>query len=206
MNHIFRTGIKVLVVIIVVLGGLYLVETYSGWRPFGNSTLMADIKRGVGILPPVESRDSNLPPGHEDTGMPNKQSQIFRCRVNGKTIYSDVPCDGARSKVIDTKRSAGIETADPLEVAKFRAEAFAAKLRGEPQPLPGAPSNEAQEPVPSDPSTAGLARARCEKLESYIAYLDGRARQPLSAPELAQIKREKKDRRQQLSDLDCMHA
>lgn len=48
--------------------------------------------------------------------------------------------------------------------------------------------------------------ARCAKLESYIAYLDGRARQPLSRPELAQIKRETKDRRQQLSDLDCMHA
>src|SRR5258706_12615712 len=102
MNQTFRTGIKVFVVIIVVLGGLYLADTYLGWRPFGNSTLVAGIKRSVGVGLPVESDDGNRPPEHENTGMANPQSHVFRCLVDGKTIYSDVPCDGTRSEGIDT--------------------------------------------------------------------------------------------------------
>ncbi len=126
--------------------------------------------------------------------MANPQSHIFRCHVNGKTIYSDVPCDGARSKVIDTKGSAGIQTADPWEVAKFKAQALAGNRTAEPKPVPG------------ESSSVNAVRARCDKLEKYIAYFDERVRQPLSRSEQAQNKKEAKDRRQQLSDLDCVHA
>ena len=190
MKQGFRFGIALLVAIMVVFGGIYLLDTHMGWRPFAGSTPMSEIKGSVGVVSPVENGGgSDLPLAHEDAATGKRHGQIYRCDVNGKTIYADVPCDGSRSRIVETGQSAGAGN-----VAKHRAQAPAAKVIGEPKP------------VPADPSRVSAVRARCAKLEKYIGFLDDRARQPLSGSELDSIKQEKKIWKQEQSDLDCMHA
>jgi hypothetical protein len=195
MNKVFRFRIALLVAIMVVFAGIYLLDTHMGWRPFAGSTRMSEIKGSAGTVSPVENGGgSDLPLRHEDAATGKRQGQIYRCDVDGKTIYADVPCDGPRSRIVETRQPARVQTADPGEVDKYRAQAPAAKIIAKPKA------------VPTEPSTVSAVRARCAKLEKYIGFLDDRARQPLSGSERDSIKQEKKIWSQEQSDLDCMHA
>jgi hypothetical protein len=156
---------------------------------------MSAIKRSVGIASPVENGDgSEVPLRHEDAATGKKQGPIYRCSVDGKTVYADVPCDGPSSKFVETGQSAGVRTADAGKAEKYKARVPAAKITGEPKP------------VPTGPSSVSAARARCDKLEKFIGFLDDRARQPLSGSELDSIKQEKKIWRREQSDLHCAPA
>jgi hypothetical protein len=203
MNKVFRFRIALLVAIVAVFGGIYLLDTHMGWRPFAGSTRMSEIKGSAGTVSPVENGGgSDLPLRHEDAATGKGQGRIYRCDVNGKTIYADVPCDGPRSRIVETRRPARAQTADPGEVDKYTAQAPAAKIAQ----APATKMSAKPKAVPTEPSSVATTRARCAKLEKFIGFLDDRVRQPLSDSELDSIKQEKKIWRQEQSDLDCVHA
>jgi hypothetical protein len=48
-------AVSFLAAVIVVFGGLYLIDRYAGWKPVGKSTRIPEIKGSVGAVSPIEN-------------------------------------------------------------------------------------------------------------------------------------------------------
>lgn len=85
MDQYIRNAIAFIGAVVVVFGGLYLVDLYSGWRLFADRTI-SDTRTRVAALS-----------GAQDPTVPNQEpKRIFQCIVDGKTITSYEPCDQAQ--------------------------------------------------------------------------------------------------------------
>jgi hypothetical protein len=102
MDQYIRNAISFVGAFVFVFGGLYLVDYYSGWRPFADwrpfegAMATTEMKERMGAVSPMAEagsaahRVSNDFSGRHDTVTDPKQ--IFRCDVYGKAVSSIEPC------------------------------------------------------------------------------------------------------------------
>ena len=49
-------------------------------------------------------------------------AQVYKCKVNGKTVYADAPCGGAKSAVMDIRQDRAVQTASAASTQEALAE------------------------------------------------------------------------------------
>ena len=99
MDQHFRNVISFVGAIVFVFGGLYLVDQYSGWRPFERQVVTTEIKGSVGAVSPIaqggpaaRQASYDFPGPRDETVTAPKPNQLFRCDVDGKAFSSNKPC------------------------------------------------------------------------------------------------------------------
>lgn len=107
MDQHIRNAISFVGAFVVVFGGLYLVDYYSGWRPFADwrpfesQVATTEMKDRVGsVFPMAEAgsathRVSNDFSGRHDQTVTNPK-QNFRCDVEGDAVSSNGACGDSK--------------------------------------------------------------------------------------------------------------
>jgi hypothetical protein len=128
-------------------------------------------------------------PAYTQPSQGSGQTAVYRCKQAGRTVYSDVPCDGARSQVVEVRPSSGFQP----PARSYQSSA--------PRPV--------QQPdltPPQNPPDANAAPARamqCTLIDQQIAAIDAEARQPLSIPRQDQLRKQRAALVDQRYALNC---
>lgn len=72
MNQHFRNVLSIVGAIVFVFGGLYLVDQYSGWRPFEGRVANAEINGRAGALSPAAETISDANQASNDFSGPRE--------------------------------------------------------------------------------------------------------------------------------------
>ena len=103
MNQHFRNVISFVGPFVFVFGGLYLVDYYSGWRPFADwrpferQVATTEMKESVGAVSPMAEAGSVTHRVSNDFSDRHDQTvTIFRCDRDGEAVSSNVPCGDSK--------------------------------------------------------------------------------------------------------------
>ena len=107
-QHI-RNAISFVGAFVFVFGGLYLVDYYSGWRPFADWRPFESRVASTEVKGPVTYQASNDFSGSRETATTTllrldenlsipEPNQLFQCDVDGKAVFSTEPCDESKAQ------------------------------------------------------------------------------------------------------------
>ena len=120
------------------------------------------------VPPPSASPQMQEPPSYAPSTARSGLGTIYRCRQAGQTVYSDVPCGGAASTVVDVQPSSGFQPPP----RSYQSSAPRPAQRPEVTPTVN----------PPEASAAAPQAMECAAIDQQIAAIDAEARQPLSIP------------------------
>jgi hypothetical protein len=146
--------------------------------------------------PPMPARAAvpALPAPQADMPDAHHSSQVFRCTVNGKTVYADAPCGApaqtkrmALSEVSSGFASPPKENLEDLTARRIASEqAYQRSMQAAPAPVP-----------------VDLRKIKCDDLVRRVNWLDAAARAPQSGQMQDWIKADKSRVQTRQFDLRC---
>lgn len=74
IDQYIRNAIAFIGAIVFVLGGLYLIDQYSGWRPFEGLVTTPEINGSAGALSPMAERGSDAHQVSNDFAGPRNET------------------------------------------------------------------------------------------------------------------------------------
>src|SRR5690606_37504820 len=95
---------------------------------------------------PEQAGAIDVPSSLGESGVSNKPKKaatgkeaepIFRCDIDGKTVYANAPCNSYPSAEVTINESSGVTIVDAREVEKFRTQALAPKPVTQPKAVVG---------------------------------------------------------------------
>lgn len=189
-----RIAISLVAATVIVFGGFYLLDRYSSTRIFvtEDPVIEAVPESHQADTVPEEPLPHASPEAAGDT-TPDR-SQVFKCMVDGKTVYADAPCKEGQGNILSMEDTSGVH----LGVTRKQVI----------QTFPR--SGRTQETWTSSSSTgqeeARLAslRLECDRLYEAVKRNDAVARQPNSPQRLDRLRVDRKKLTDRIYELNCM--
>ena len=169
-------------------------------RDFESGTTMMNIYRTLlGVVVAVVSVCALAQP------VTPASRSAYKCKIDGKTVYSDEPCLGAQKIDIEPSKSANATTRSSASSNARRQQP-----RPEPKAEPSAEGDHASADVETKPAQVLSGRARlssasqreCRDLESSITVLE-REEKEASKSELPRVQGQLFTKRKRFVDLGC---
>lgn len=207
MNERGKFLLSVMAAAIVVVGGLYgamrLLEAESAATRA--AAQQAAAKAAMPSAPPRTATNerpvSSARPSDANRSAtrsagvpaPGGPGAIYRCQQGGRTVYSDAPCDGAPSQLVDVRPTSGFQPPPRGPAASAQAPS--------PQPAPAA--SESGAPGAQSQPNAASNKAACAAIERAIEQVDAAARRGQSIPEQDRLRAQRKALVDQRAQFEC---
>lgn len=181
LKEILASVAAFLTAVVTVGGGIYLLLRDAGSLHGVNasSSVSAAVGPTAAIAPAPSIQGSE---GSADGPRANGAT-IYRCEVNGKTVYANVPCSSTKSRPVDVFVNKGFE---PIDTSPLRVRQSASA-----------------EPAGTASSNDSAREERCNGIENAIRQSDATAGLPQSGWTQDQLTEEKRRLLDEKNELKC---
>ena len=95
----FRNVLSIVGAVVFVFGGLYLIDEYSGWRPFEGQLANAEVNAGAGALSSMAESGSDTRQASNDFSGSQNETFARQDRYDAKTDQ-DSPMRRGRQSIL----------------------------------------------------------------------------------------------------------